>query len=245
MPAPVFKGTFPVKTREETKISDKGKYEYIVTNVYQKSGVVTGTIGSSLSRDGKTLSLTNISVGTKNGLAEVTQTYTGGDSSAPEVYEVVASVAEEPIASHPAFTVATGIFSTSIVTAAGGALTEGTAASGGVVFDAAGGFVKFTNTATNKFFGVQSFLSPQTSYRRIYSLSAAPTYGLTSKVGTIYSSPEGNPPAIASGKNWLLTSLNWKNNGNQKTTSGQYEVTEEYKSSGLKGWNNAIYYTTN
>lgn len=245
MPAPIFKGTFPVKTREETRLSDKGKYEYIVTNVYKSSSVVTGTIGSSLSRDGKTLSLTNISVSTKNGLAEVTQTYTGGDTTAPEVYEVVASLSEEPIASHPAFTMATGVFSSSIVSAAGGAVTQGEDGSGGAVFDATGNFVRFTNTATNKFFGVQSFLSPQILYKRIYSLASAPTQGTTAKVATIYSIPEGDPPAIASGKNWLLSSLNWKNNGNQKTSSGQYELTEEYRSSGLKGWNNAIYYTTN
>ncbi|NBV40911.1 hypothetical protein EBR77_03630, partial [bacterium] len=108
MPAPIYKGTFPVKTREETKYLDKGKIEYTVTQVYKKESVVTGTIGASFSYAGKSLALTAISVSTKNGLSEVTHTYTGGDSTAPEVYEVVASLSEEPIASHVAFTASTG-----------------------------------------------------------------------------------------------------------------------------------------
>jgi len=245
MPAPTYKGTFPVKTREETRYLDKGKVEYIVTNVYQASNVSTGTIGSSLSYSGRTLSLTNISVNKKSGLGEVTQTYTGGDSDAPEVYEVVATTGEEPIASHPAFTIATSGFASSIVDACGGAVTQGTGNEGGVVFDTSGGFVKFTNKAINNFLGVQSFLSPQVSYRRIYSSGQVPTAGLTSKVSTIYSSPAGAPPTIPSGRNWILSSVSWKNNGNQITTSGQYEITEEYRSSGPKGWNNGIYYTTN
>jgi len=244
MPAPTYKGTFPVKTREETRYLDKGKVEYIVTNVYQRTSVVTGSIGSNTSIDGRTLVLTNISISTKSGLGEVTQTYTGGDTTAPEVYEVVASLAEEPIASHPAFTAPTGgIFGSSIVSAAGGAITEGTGDSGGVVFDANGGFVKFTNKATNNFLGVQSFLSPQVSYRRIYSAGTSPTVAITSKVSTIYSSPAGAPPAIPSGRNWILSSLSWRTNGNG--VNGQYEITEEYRSSGPKGWNNGIYYTTN
>jgi len=243
MPAPTYKGTFPVKTREETRYLDKGKVEYIVTNVYQRTSVVTGSIGSTTSIDGRTLVLTNISVNTKSGLGEVTQTYTGGNSSAPEVYEIVASLAEEPIASHPAFTASTGIFPTSIVVAAGGAITEGTGNTGGVVFDTNGGFVKFTNQATNNFLGVQSFLSPQVSYRRIYSAGTTPTEGITSKVSTIYSTPAGAPPSIPSGRNWLLSALSWKTNGNG--IDGQYEITEEYRSSGPKGWNDGIYYTTN
>jgi len=243
--APTYKGDFPVKTREETRYLDKGKLEYIVTNVYRSNNIVTGTIGSLLNRDNIFFSLTNISISTKNGLSEITHTYTGGDSTAPEIYEVVASLFEEPIASHIAFTASTGIFALSIVTACGGAITQGQTGSGGAIFDEAGGFIKFSKSATGNFFGVQSFLSPQVSYRRIYSLGLAPTTTLSKLVGTIFSEPEGKPPEIPSGRNWLLTSMTWKNNGNQRTESGQYEITEEYKSSGLKGWNNGIYYTTN
>jgi hypothetical protein len=236
MPAPTFKGTFPVKASESTRYFDRGKIEYSVTNIYQQATVVTGDIGSSdsVSISGKTLALTNISVNRKDGLAEVTKTYSGGDSSAPEVYEVVASVQEEPISSHVAFTVSTGIYTTSIQSAAGTA---------NVNYDADGLFVSFSKTATNNFFGVQSFLSPQVQYRRIYSAGSTPTAGVTNTVAYIYATPAGSPPTIASGRNWLKTSVNIRNNGNQRTSSGQFEIVEEYKGSGSKGWNNFIYFT--
>jgi hypothetical protein len=236
MPAPTFRGNFPVKVSESTRFFDRGKIEYAVTNIYQQANVVTGNIGSTdtVSISGKTLSLTNISVNRKDGLAEVTKTYSGGDSSAPEVYEVVASVQEEPISSHVAFTASTGIYGTSIQSAAG---------IGNVNYDADGIFVSFSKTAENNFFGVKSFLSPQVQYRRIYSLGTEPTPDITNTVAYIYSTPAGSPPTIASGRNWLKNSVNIRNNGNQRTGSGQYEIVEEYKASGLKGWNNYIYFT--
>jgi len=236
MPAPKFIGTFPVKVSESTRYFDRGKIEYSVTQIYQQSSVVTGNIGSSdvAFIQGKTLALTSISVNRKDGLAEVTKTYIGGDSSAPEVYEVVASVQEEPISSHAAFTVSTGIYSTSIQDAAG---------AGNVNYDADGIFVSFSKTAQNGFFGVQSFLSPQVQYRRIYSTGTVPSSGITDTVAYIYATPAGSPPTIGSGRNWLKNSVNIRNNGNQRTNSGQYEIVEEYKASGSKGWNNFIYFT--
>ncbi|NBX71452.1 hypothetical protein EBQ91_00865 [bacterium] len=33
MPAPIFKGTFPVKASESTRYFDRGKIEYAVTNI--------------------------------------------------------------------------------------------------------------------------------------------------------------------------------------------------------------------
>jgi hypothetical protein len=234
MPAPIYKGTFPVLVGESTKYFDRGKIEYTQVKVYKNGSVTTGTIGSSLSFNGKTLSLTSISVNSKDGLAEVSNTYSGGDSSAPEVYEVVASVQEEPISSHPAFTASTGIFSSSIVDAAGSA---------NVNYDADNIFVSFGKDATNNFFGVQSYLSPQVSYRRIYSSGSAPTGAVTAKVAYIFATPAGSPPTIAAGRNWLQTGVSIKNNGNYKTSSGQWEITEEYRGSGQKGWNNAVYFT--
>lgn len=241
MPAPIFKGSFPVTISESTSVSNEGKYQYVRTKVYSLATLTTPVIGASLNRDGKTTSLTNISISRKDGLATLVETYTGAEPTAPDVYEVVATATEEPIASHPAFTVITGDFGTSIVTAAGGAITEGTAGSGGVVFNEDGAFVGFTKTATNNFFGVQSFLSPRVSYKRTFSSQTVPTYG--QQVAYIYATPRGNPPSIASGRNWLLTALSWQNNGNQINASGQYQITEEYLSSGFKGWNNVIYYT--
>ena len=236
MPAPIFQGTFPVKASESTRYFDRGKIEYVVTNIYEQANIVTGDIGSTdiVTIAGKTLSLTGISVNKKDGLGEVTKTYSGGDTSAPEVYEVVASLQEEPISSHIAFTVSTGIYTTSIEEAAGAE---------NVNYDADGLFVSFSKDAENNFFGVQSFLSPQVKYRRIYSEGTPPTAGIIDTVAFIYAAPEGIPPTIGTGRNWLKTSVNVKNNGNQRTNSGQYEIIEEYMSSGIKGWNNYIYFT--
>jgi hypothetical protein len=121
MPAPTYKGTFPVLVSESTKYMDRGKIEYTQVKVYKNDSVTTGTIGSSFSFSGKTLSLTNISTNSKDGLTEVSNTYSGGNNTAPEVYEVVATVQEEPISSHPAFTMTTTGFASSIVNAAGSA----------------------------------------------------------------------------------------------------------------------------
>jgi hypothetical protein len=234
MPVPIYRGTFPVVVSESTKRFDRGKIEYTKVQVYSNSNVTTGNIGTSINIDGKYLALTNISVNSKDSLTEVTHTYSGGDSSAPEVYEVVASVQEEPISSHPAFTASIAPFSSSIVDAAGSA---------NVNYDGDNIFVSFGKGADNNFFGVQSYLSPQVSYRRIYSSGSAPTAGITGKVAFIFSDPDGYPPTIASGRNWLQTGVSIKNNGNFKNGVGQWEITEEYKGSGQKGWNNAVYFT--
>jgi hypothetical protein len=243
MPSPVFKGSFPAIISEATNQTNDGTYQYVVTKIYSFSTLVTPSIGILLTRDGNNLSLTSFNISSKEGLATITETYTGADSSAPDIYEVVATTQEEPIASHPAFTASTTGFSSSIVSAAGGRVTEGTGASGGVIFDADGGFVGFTKTATNNFIGIQSYLSPRVSYKRTYSVSSVPTIG--ERVSYIYSTPNGNPPQVDSGRNWILTGVSWQNVGNEKTLSGQYKVTEEYLLSGIKGWNNAIYYTEN
>ena len=236
MPAPIFKGSFPVVISETTTLSDRGRIEYKKVVAYQNGNVTTGSIGSSEGAiiSGKFLTLTAISVNSKDGISEVTRTFTGGDTAAPEVYEVVASVQEEPISSHPAFTATTTGFASSIVDAAGSA---------NVNFDDDNIFQSFSKTATNNFFGVQSFLSPQVQYRRIYSLGSPPAETVTDRVAFIYAAPEGEPPTLAAGRNWLKISVNIKNNGNQRSGSGQFEVTEEYRGSGLKGWNPYIYFT--
>jgi len=241
MPAPTFRGTFPVLTSESTNQTNEGAYQYVRTRVFEIANVVTPTIGALLNRDGNTLSLTNFSISKKDSLATITETYTGADITTPDVYEVSASTSEEPIASHPAFTAPTGIWLLSIVEACGGAITEGSGAIGGAVFNSDGAFVEFSKNAVNGFFGVQSFLSPRVSYKRTYSITSVPTIG--SKVAFIFNTPAGNPPVIGSGRNWILSGVSWENNGNQITNSGQYQVTEDYISSGPNGWNSAIYYT--
>jgi len=241
MGVPVSRGSFPATISERTTLNDKGLVQYTITKVYLQGNQVTGSIGvGNVTKEGKTCTLVDISVNTKNGLSEVTQTFVGGNST-PEYYEAVAQVAEEPIASHPAFTTLTGIFGTSIISACGGSTTEGTLASAGAVFDADGAFLYFNKQALNNFFGVVSYLTPQVSYKRVYSAGTAPSASNSNKVSHIISSVAGEPPTLPTGRNWMFAALNWKNNGNGSV--GQYEITEEYRGSGPSGWNNAIYYT--
>jgi hypothetical protein len=247
MPAPIFRGAFPVTLSEQTSYDKSGKITYTSVVAYQNGSQVTGVLGSSTTVSGTTVCLSSIDISVKNGIAEVSKTYQGGDSGAGSttgsvdlsIYEVVATAQEEPIATHPAFTGASGIFSTSIVDASGGGITEGSGSNGGAIFNADGGFVAFTKTATNGFTGVQSYLSPRVTYKRTYTQNSPPSSDFTAKLAYIYSNPSGDQPTLASGRNWMLTGLTWKGSGNS------YEVTEEYLASGINAWNNAIYYTAN
>jgi len=242
MGVPKTIGTFPATTSRRITKTDRGLVEYSETKVYLQGNQVTGSIGiGNVTIDGKLCTLVDINVNTKNGLSEVTQTFVGGDSGIPEVYEAVAQVAEEPIATHVAFTTGTGIFGTSIIDACGGATTQGTLASAGAVFDADGQFLYFNKQALNNFFGVTSYLTPQVSYKRIYSAGTAPSATVSNLVSHIITSVAGDPPTLPTGRNWMFTALNWKNNGNGSV--GQYEITEEYRGSGNSGWNNVIYLT--
>lgn len=241
MGVPRIAGSFPAIISERTTKNDRGLIQYSKTQVYLQGNQITGNIGGTVSKEGKTLTLVDISVSTKNGLSEVTNTFVGGDKTIPEYYEAVAQVAEEPISSHPAFTTATAIYATSIIDACGGSTTQGTLASAGAVFDADGAFLYFNKQALNNFFGVVSYLTPQVSYKRVYSAGTAPAVSVSDLVSHIITTVAGSPPTLPSGRNWMFTSLNWKNNGNGSV--GQYEITEEYRGSGPSGWNNTIYYT--
>lgn len=248
MPAPVYKGEFPVVKKQVWEKSRSGKFLYSITNAYKADdGVVTGVLGSTLSTLGKTFYLTNIDLVTKNAITEVTLEYTtpvgGPTSSSAEqaaltIYETSSVLYEEPIASHPAFTAATGIFNSSIVSAAGGAITEGTGASGGAIFSQDGLFVGFTKTALNDFFGVQSYLSPKVTFRKTFSQGTAPAVSYTQNVGLIFNSISGSP-SLTGSQNWLLTNLSWNNSG--EGGNGLFEITEEYTASGINGWNDIIY----
>jgi hypothetical protein len=247
MPAPIFRGAFPVTLSEQTSYDKSGMINYTSVVAYQNGSQVTGVLGSATTVSGTTVCLSSIEIKIKDGIAEVSKTYQGGSSNAGSVngsvnlsiYEVVATAQEEPIASHPAFTSSTGVFTSSIVDACGGGITEGSGASGGAIFNSDGGFVGFTKTATNNFTGVQSFLSPRVTYKRTYTQNSPPSSGFTDKLAYIFSNPYGDQPTLASGRNWMLTGLTWKGSGNS------YEITEEYMASGSSGWNNAIYYTGN
>jgi hypothetical protein len=224
---------------------------YTKVTAYQNGSQVTGVIGTTITvtlgvAAGISANLSSIEINIQNGIAEVSQTFTAGSSTGSAatgadlaIYEVVATAVEEPIASHPAFTQSTSGFASSIVDASGGAVTEGSGDSGGAIFNSDGLFVGFTKTANNNFTGVQSFLSPRITYRKSYTQNTKPSSGISANLGYIYSNPAGDQPTLASGRNWILTGLNWRQSGKS------YEVSEEYLASGFGGWNNNIYATAN
>jgi hypothetical protein len=238
MPAPTYIGTFPVTLREVYETRIDGARVYSITRVYKNDGTaVYGTIGSSLVVDGVIYYESSNSSDAKDGLVEVTRVFVYAPASAISYdYECTAVASEEPIETHPAFLVSASGFATSIVTAAGGYLTDG-AASGGAVFDEDGIFLGFNKDALNSLSGVRSYLSPQVSFKVKYATNNRPSSGVQTSIGTI-ASPL-NPPAVGGGKNWLLTEVNWSNAGNG--SDGIYEVSQGYRLSGEGGWNTNIY----
>jgi len=238
MPAPKYIGTFPVTLREVYETRIDGSRVYSITRVYKNDGTaVYGTIGSSLVVEGAVYYESSNSSDAKDGLVEVTRVFVFAPASAASYdYECTAVASEEPIETHPAFLVSATGFATSIVTAAGGYLTQG-ASSGGAIFDQDGIFLGFNKDATGNLAGVRSYLSPQVSFKVKYATNNRPSSGVQTSIGTI-ASPL-NAPAIGGGKNWLLTEVNWSNAGNG--SDGIYEVSQGYRLSGEGGWNTNIY----
>lgn len=130
--------------------------------------------------------------------------------------ESVGSVTEEPIQVHPYFDF--------IVQAAG---------TGGVTFDKNDNFVAFNSTAANGLAGVQAYLSPSISYRRVYTTTVTPSLVNVGRYFNAVSFPDF--PTVTAGANWLLTSISFT------SKAGVLNVTEDYMSSDSKGWNKYIY----
>ena len=157
-------------------------------------------------------------------VAKLTATYRGivggqeGDPPPSEDFnsteEVITSMSEAPIETHPNFVTQIG----------------GTAAAplNDAIFDENGEFKGWK--ATSQFRGIESFLIPSTAYRKTTPTRSRPTS--VGAVGSIVS------PGIGSnvpGANWLFTCRSWRRDG------GVYEVSEEYMLSGPGGWNSIIY----
>lgn len=130
--------------------------------------------------------------------------------------ESVGSVTEEPIQVHPNFS--------QIVQAAG---------TGGTTYDENNKFVAFNSTATGGLSGVQSYLSPSLSYRRVYTTTTTPSLTNIGRYFAYDASPDF--PVVTAGANWLLTSISFN------SKAGVLNVTEDYMSSDSKGWNPYIY----
>lgn len=147
------------------------------------------------------------------------------------VYELVGSVSEEPIQTHPEFD---DIAGTPDDPAHGAIFVD---ENGYISFDP--GRATFSHFAAivegekNELAGVTAYLDPgQVVWRKTWITRTRPTD--ISQLGEI-DSPEGNPPSLGSGKNWLYYALRFEQRGEV------YQVNKEWKASGRGGWNSLIY----
>lgn len=215
------------------KENKDGLVEYSVRNLIRADqNVTTPAIGDSISIDGQTLKITDISVEIANpDFKEVVSTYVGKSSTTSIQYDVTNATGEEPIETNYNFLVSHDN-SDSIVQFAGGSITAGTTCNGGAaVFEVDGAFSHFNKGAHYKLFGVSSYLNPAVTFRRCFTTNTPPDL---SKVGRIITSEAGFP-AIQAPRTWLLTAIAYQKKGNT------FDVTQDYRASDTKGWNTFIY----
>jgi hypothetical protein len=151
----------------------------------------------------------------------------GVQGSPVPIYELDYSTSEEPIETHKDFRTALG-------GKPGSELH-------GADFDVNGAFNGFTGGPEHPFAndaeedawrGVVSYLSPGAVWRKNYTTNVRPTdIGSLGKLDT----PEGSPPAVPEGMNWLYVGLTWEQRGLV------YQVRKEWRLSGRRGWNATIY----
>lgn len=158
----------------------------------------------------------------KPGLARIVSTYEGSETKGDLVVtrdeggariEVIASMREEPIESHPNFTQWAGTPSAPI---------------GGIFEDDTERFLGWKNTSA--FYGISSYLVPTVTLRRQYHSDSKPN---VTNIGKVYASPSGAPESGS--RNWMLTSIPFQSEGEG------YSVTEEYLMSGPRGWSEDLY----
>ena len=215
------------------KENKEGMVEYSVRNLIRADvTVVTPLINDSISVDGQSLKITNISIETANpDFKEMVLTYQGKSSTTSIQYDVTNATGEEPIATNYNFLVSHDN-SNSIIEFAGGSITAGTTCNGGAaVFEEDGAFSHFNKGAKNKLFGVTSYLNPAVTFRRCFTTNTQPDLSLVGRIIT----PAAGFPNIRSPRTWLLTAITYQKKGNT------YDVTQDYRASDTRGWNTYIY----
>lgn len=142
-----------------------------------------------------------------------------GDDKLPDpVYDLDRATAEQPIDTHPDFE--------AIVAAAGGA------GLGKAVFDDDGLFLGFGKDSTGDLAGLESYLAPTAVWTKTYVSKTKPAS--VGNVGKI-DSPDGSPPVLEGGANWLNIGLHFTKEG------GIYRVQVRWLASGPGGWILPVY----
>ena len=152
----------------------------------------------------------------------------------PPVFDLSLTTATRPIETHPAFFSAAGDFGTSLVDAAGGT------GDGYANFDATTKtFLGFGNLATGGLIGVTEYLDAnQLTWSKTYLTKTQPTdLSDVGKIDTPDSDTSNPVPTLGTGQNWLYVGLTWQKRGII------YQVTKNWRASGLNGWNTNIYLT--
>ena len=233
-----FSGGLLSKTSYSISEDGSAKYKESIQATIGSS-YTAPLIGESKVIDGQTLQVISVQVSVKSGsFTQYEIEYSGraSNSSAPPETSVVeasltGSTQEEPIASNYHFSVARS-GSPSLITASGGAVTEGNASTtGGALFSQDGEFLGFTKYAKKRLFGVQSYLNPNITYSLNFVTNTRPSLD---KVGKIMSYVTG-APTLQDGKNWMLASITYRKQGSD------YNVTQTFQASAESGWNTYIY----
>ena len=80
--------------------------------------------------------------------------------------------------------------------------------------------------------GLVSYRDPKVSWSESWVDDEMPNLN---KIGEIVANPAGNPPALAAGRNWLLTGIKMVPRG------GIFECSKVYEASGRGGWKTVLY----
>lgn len=171
--------------------------------------------------------------------------YAGIDAdSTPPVYDLLDGTSEEPIATHKDFIEKiagtpmkplNGAVFRHVKTGVRVSASTGVAAANdGYIFDTFEVAVKNGKGGweLSAFAKIEQYLEPGMTWRKSWCRKLA--LEDISKVGKI-STPHGPAPKLAAPQNWLCTSVT------QQQKGFCYTVTQDWRQSGLRGWNSIIY----
>ena len=175
--------------------------------------------------------------------ARLVCTYAGADFQFLDkpVYELIISMEEVPIETHPSFEQIAGTPSDPDNGAlfrdpeTGSLSTDNSTA----VFDR---FLPFVAGNVNPKAGVEAYLDPVATYRESYVSYYLPTVGSLGAVTNSVPGP-GYPGGSRGKRNWLYTGYTYRRRGDPAASGNRilYEVAREWRLSGRNGWDPDIY----
>lgn len=177
--------------------------------------------------------------------AQAICTYAGVEYQFLDVptYELIIGVEESPIETHPDFLDFAGKPSEPV----NGAIFLDPSTGQLSTDDLTGVFDRFApykaDGNLNPKAGIESYLDPVCTYRQSYVSSSIPGQ---SGVGKIDKDVPGPGLSKMGDRNWLYTGMNYRRRGDPSGQINQviYEISKDWKLSGLRGWDTDIYSAT-